>query len=76
MRTPLNTIIGMTNNLEPFITEERGRSMIKIVQNSSKILMFLVNDLLDFFKLKNGKFKINLKQSDIKNSISDIIEIF
>ena len=76
MRTPLNSIIGMINNLEPFITDERGKTMLKIVNNSSKFLLFLINDLLDFFKLRNGKFKINLKQCDIKNSIRDMIEMF
>ena len=31
--------------------------MLKIVENSSRLLIFLVSDLLDFSLIKNGKFK-------------------
>jgi signal transduction histidine kinase len=63
MRTPINAITGLISNLESFIVEERGKSLLKIINSSSKILLFLVNDLLDFFKLKNGKFEVNYDSS-------------
>ena len=44
--------------------------------NSSKFMLFLVNDLLDFFQIKNKKFKKNLKWVDINASIRDLIEMF
>ena len=56
MRTPINAITGLVENLESFISDERGKTLLSIVKNSSKILLFLVNDLLDFFLMKNGKF--------------------
>ena len=56
MRTPLNSIIGMIDNMSYFLEDESAKTMLKIINNSSKILLFLVNDLLDFFKFKNGKF--------------------
>lgn len=59
MRTPLNAIIGISHSLHNFIQGEAPTKLLKIVNNSSKILMFLVNDLLDFFQLKNGKFNLN-----------------
>ena len=49
MRTPLNSIIGLTHNIDPLTNDDKVKKMLSIVKNSSKILLFLVNDLLDFF---------------------------
>lgn len=57
MRTPINAITGLIGTLECYIKEDEAKKIFKIIKNSSKILMFLVNDILDFFQLKNGKFK-------------------
>lgn len=59
MRTPLNAITGLSQNLENFVSDS-GQKLLAIIQNSSKILLFLVNDLLDFFQMKNGKFNLNV----------------
>ena len=56
MRTPLNAILGLLGNLESFVEEGAGRKYLQIIINSSKFMLFLVNDLLDFFQIKNGKF--------------------
>jgi len=31
--------------------------MTRIIKNSSKLLLYLVNDMLDVYMLKNGKFQ-------------------
>ena len=49
MRTPLNAITGLSNNLEFFLVDAGAKQMLNVVQSSAKILLFLVNDLLDFF---------------------------
>ncbi len=53
MRTPINAITGLAESLGGFISDQKGRFMLNIIKNSSRILLFLVNDLLDFFLLKN-----------------------
>lgn len=58
MRTPINAITGLIESLGMFIKEERGRKLLSIIDNSAKSLLFLVNDFLDFFKMKHGKFEI------------------
>lgn len=37
---------------------------------------FLVNDLLDYFQIKKGKFQKNLKYIDVKQSLENLIEMF
>ena len=44
--------------------------------NSSRLLLSLVNDLLDLFRLKNGKFKINNQEHNFRNEIAEMINMF
>ncbi len=50
--------------------------MLNIVQNSSRILLFLVNDLLDFFMLKNQKFKVDYQLNKPIDGIKDLMDMF
>lgn len=76
MRTPLNAILGVGGNISKYIKDSQGLIFHKIMMNSSKLLLFLVNDLLDLFRIKNGKFLKNEVLSDIRYEISEILEVF
>ena len=65
MRTPLNAMIGLLSLLEYQDFDERSKKFLQIIKGSSRILLFLVNDLLDFFQIKNGKFKKNEAKTNI-----------
>ena len=49
MRTPLNTVISMHTMMEQYITEERVLKWLKVSKNSTSLLLFLVNDTLDYY---------------------------
>ncbi|CDW85484.1 pas domain s-box protein [Stylonychia lemnae] len=76
MRTPLNAMIGLIDNLQLFVQDEEGLKYLNIIRNSAKFMSFLVNDLLDFFQIRNGKFNKNLDWVDIDKSIRDVIDLF
>jgi signal transduction histidine kinase len=47
-----------------------------MIQNSStKILTFLVNDMLDFAQLRSGKFRKDLFNFDVREAIAEIVNI-
>ena len=48
---------------------------LKVQKSSSKLLTFLVNDILDFAQLRSGKFRKDLSYFDIKEAISEIYMI-
>lgn len=48
MRTPLNSIINLLNHIDLYVNDE-GKRFLNIIKNSSKFMLFLVNDLLDLF---------------------------
>jgi signal transduction histidine kinase len=39
-------------------------------------MLFLVNDLLDFFQIKNGKFRKNECNVNAQNSIQSLLDMF
>ena len=48
---------------------------VDIQMSSSNILNFLVNDILDFAQVKDGKFRKNLQVFDLKESVEEIIAV-
>jgi signal transduction histidine kinase len=49
MRTPLNAIIGLLSTLEHFVPSNEGKRLLKVINSSAQILLYLVNDMLDIF---------------------------
>ncbi|TNV83865.1 hypothetical protein FGO68_gene3753 [Halteria grandinella] len=76
MRTPLNAILGMGVNLKKYIEHPQGIKFHSILINSSQLLLFLVNDFLDLFRFKNGKFQKNESFTNFRQQIEELIEIF
>jgi signal transduction histidine kinase len=59
MRTPLNSILTLLSTLRLQITNPKGLELLEIISSSSLMLQCLVNDMLDIFQIKQGKFKKN-----------------
>jgi signal transduction histidine kinase len=76
MRTPLNSIMGIGKNLEPFVKDKNGAKYLSIMMNSARLLNFLVNDLIDLFRIRNGKFSIFMSKVDLKAHLTELLEIF
>ena len=66
MRTPLNSVISLLTTFDPFMKDAKGKKILSIIQNSAKMLLYLVNDMLDLFQIKNGKFRKNEQHFEIK----------
>jgi len=78
LKTPLNGIIGIAESLIDGATGElndEAKSNLSMISNSGRRLLNLVNELLDFSKLKEGEIIIKRKPVDIK-AITDIIIAF
>ena len=48
---------------------------LKVQNSSSKMLTFLVNDILDFAQLRSGKFRKDISYFDIKEAMEEIFLI-
>lgn len=75
IRTPINTIIGLNEltlreNISPEVTENA-----KNIQAASKILLSLINDILDMSKIESGKMDIVKVQYDVGKMLSEIVNM-
>lgn len=73
LRTPIHGIIGISEmllNMKKGEVREDARYHINIVRNSANRLLYLINDILDFEKMKSSE--INLKIEDI--ALSDCVD--
>ncbi len=62
IRTPINTIIGLNEmNLRDNINDEVAENCVNI-QRASKMLLSLINDILDLSKIESGKMEIVNRQ--------------
>lgn len=76
MRTPLNAILGIGRSLERQVPSELGKKFLRIVMNSAKLLNFLVNDMIDLFRIRSGKFEKNEATVDLKLALGELVEMF
>ena len=58
MRTPINAIMTQLDSLDQLLagSNKAAQKMTRIIKNSSQLLLYLVNDMLDVYMLKNRKF--------------------
>ncbi|GFN33029.1 ATP-binding response regulator [Paenibacillus xylaniclasticus] len=77
LRTPLNGIIGITESVIDQLDgpKDHIRRNLNIVISSGKRLSNLVNDLLDFSKLKHREIKLLCKSVDISQIISIVAAV-
>lgn len=75
IRTPINTIIGLNEMiLREDISEEVAESA-KNIQGASKMLLTLINDILDLSKIESGKMDIVNTSYETGVLFSDIINM-
>ena len=51
---------------------EKGQ---KTQESSTKLMENLIQDLLDYAQIKAGKFRMNLNNFDLKQSVKEVTEI-
>ena len=71
LRTPLNSIIGFSEVLSSNDRlSEKERRYATNIQTSGKMLLGLINDILDLAKIESGKMELHLEEF----SIRDVVE--
>lgn len=78
VRTPMNSIMGMTTvAIANIDNKQQVADCLKKISLSSRHLLGLINDVLDMSKIESGKMTLNTEQlalSDVIEGISTIIQ--
>ena len=76
IRTPMNAIIGLTHLVMETGLDERQRDHLGKVQTSSKALLTLLNDILDYSKIEAGKLTIEPEEFSPEEIIENVGSLF
>ena len=76
IRTPMNAILGFTEALSGKLKDPANKKMIDSVASSGKLLMALLNDLLDLSKIEAGQLVIRPRQLDLLMIADEIRTLF
>jgi len=77
IRTPLNGIMGFSDLLNrEDLNQEEIREFTKLIGQSGKRLVEIINNVLDVSKIQTGQIKIEQNQILINSLFSDLFELF
>lgn len=75
MRTPLTTINGLLEGLEyDAIPEDSKEESIRLMQSETKRLIRLVNDNLDYERIRTNKIKLDCQMVNLKQAVLRVVE--
>ncbi len=74
LKTPMNGILGMNNLLLETELKKDQQDFALTIKKSSKHLLRLINDLLDFSKLEQGKLTLRKIDFDFRIMLADCIK--
>ena len=75
IRTPINTICGMSEVVLQEENFEKIRENVHYIQTAGRNLMSVVSDILDFSELQSGKLEKEEEAYNITSTINDIINM-
>ena len=75
IRTPMNGIIGMTELLSLSSLDEEQTEYVRIVRDSGRSLLRVLNDILDYSKIEAGKFELELTSFNLESQIASVMSL-
>jgi diguanylate cyclase (GGDEF)-like protein len=75
VRTPLNGVVGMLDMLKEMNLNQRQAECVEVAWNSSRTLIELINNILDFSKMEAGKLTLEEVDFDLRKLLEEVIEL-
>lgn len=72
VRTPINGIIGLADLLRDSDLKKDQRDFVDIIDTSSRLLLDLVNEILDFSRIEAGRITPVEEHFDLRRLVEDI----
>ena len=75
IRTPINTIIGLNEmilreDISPEVADDAEN-----IQSASKMLLHLINDILDMSKIESGRMELTVASYSVGKMLSDVVSM-
>lgn len=76
IRTPMNGIIGMAELALMADSQDERMEYLGIIKKSSKSLLKVLNDILDYSQVEAGKIELEQKEYLLRELLWDVTELF
>lgn len=76
IRTPLNAILGFVAIVYKRTEDEKSKHYLNIIDTSGQSLLAIINDILDYSKIKSGKFTITQHEIEPLYEFTNAILLF
>lgn len=76
IRTPMNGVIGMADLMETTQLNGEQKEYLRLIRESSQILLALINDILDLSKIKAGRMTVERVDFNLKQTIESVTAPF
>jgi len=74
LRTPLTAVLGAAQLLTTTETTAEQREYVEAITKSGKVLLGLIDDVLDYSKMQAGSFDLVEKCFELREAIEDAVE--
>ncbi len=75
IRTPMNGIIGMSHLALQTKLNDKQRNYIESIDTSAKLLLEIINDILDCSKIEAGKIILEKEKFDLYQVLDNVINV-
>ncbi len=74
LRTPLTVVLGASQLLASSRPTAEQREFVEAITKSGKVLLGLIDDVLDYSKMRAGSFDVVSKSFHLREAIEDAVE--
>ncbi len=72
IRTPLSAVLGCADTLYPRLEREEHREILQMIRNQGRMLLGILNDILDLSKIEAGRLDIHVEDCSIVSVIAEV----
>ena len=76
IRTPMNVILGYNQLMKSQLTEPKQLDYQKKIEQAGKLLLSIINNVLDMARIESGKMKVDENYEVVGEVIDEIISTF
>lgn len=76
IRTPMNGVLGMLQMVKQDDLSEENCHFLRVAENSGRVLLALINDILDLSKIEAGMLEMEALQFDLHECLSEAAELY
>lgn len=76
IRTPMNSVIGFAQLANTSDNVDEIKFYLNKISTSSKLLLNIINDILDISKIESNKFELSVETFSVSESIHSVSEMF